>query len=551
MDFPGLTIEDRGQNNHIEIDESASFKRSRIIIEGDNNQIILGKSLSYTNLVVNFKGNNKYFEVKDSTKNINGLKFVSIRADNQVFKIGNNFSCGGLEVQMNDGDETCTIGDDGLFSWGIKIRTSDGHSVVDLATDEAINIPKNVHIGDRVWVGEDVRFLKGAEIPQDCVVGSCAVVTKKFNQTNCVIAGFPASIVKEILSGIEKNPVNTIKKSLESTERTKIKKIILHIGSGKTGSTSIQRALFECKPHNEYCYTYPTLLKYKNSQVFRFAFCDSSKTTSDIRGKYYGKDAEYFKFQEAIKNSFIKQIEAHDTVIVSSEFLFSSSQKEVLKIKSFLDGLGFTEIHIVMYLRDPAKYYLSVAQQALKTQHKTPTPDNFQYDLIGAVDNWSAIEPTSITVKEFDRDMLIGGDVVEDFGHYINHVLGTDITLSLSQTQNESMSVEGAVILQEFHKLLSRCNFDFETRTPYVQRARKFSRVATLGSKPVLKPEIVQYIYQRYQSDILKLYERFNIFSSLLNKDFVTTSTQPRVVDFLDIVTQFDIDSYLDLKNVL
>jgi acetyltransferase-like isoleucine patch superfamily enzyme len=206
MDFSGLVVEDNGADNIIEIDGNANFKRSRIIVNGDNNVIKLGKTLSYTNFVVNIKGNNKLLEIQPSTKNINGLKFVSIRSDNQQFKIGNNFSCGGMEVQMNDGNEKCTIGADGLFSWGIKIRTSDGHSVVDLASNKAINLPKDVHIADRVWVGEDVSFLKGAEISSDSVVGSRAVVTKRFNQSNCVIAGFPAVVVKENIKWDRRKP---------------------------------------------------------------------------------------------------------------------------------------------------------------------------------------------------------------------------------------------------------------------------------------------------------------------------------------------------------
>lgn len=206
MEFPGLNIEDNGINNVIEIDNEANFKRSRIMINGNNNKIFLSKTLSYTNLVINMRGNNKNFDIRPSTKNINGLKFVSIRADNQKFSIGSNFSCGGLEVQMNDGDEVCSIGDNGLFSWGIKIRTSDGHSVVDMVTNEAINLPKNVYIGDKVWVGEDVSFLKGAIIPEDCVVGSRSVVTKPFVDPNCVIAGFPAKVVKENIRWDRRKP---------------------------------------------------------------------------------------------------------------------------------------------------------------------------------------------------------------------------------------------------------------------------------------------------------------------------------------------------------
>jgi acetyltransferase-like isoleucine patch superfamily enzyme len=197
MNFSGLLIEDSGKNNIINIEVGAEFKRSKIIIKGDNCIITIGKALIYTNLIINLKGNNKTLEIKPSNKNIHGLKWVSIRGDNQKLSIGKNLSCGGLEIQMNDGDENCSIGDDCLLSWGIKIRTSDGHSVVDLVTDRAINLPQDVKIGNRVWIGESVSFLKGSQISEDSVVGSHAIVTRKFDQKNCIIAGFPAMIVKE------------------------------------------------------------------------------------------------------------------------------------------------------------------------------------------------------------------------------------------------------------------------------------------------------------------------------------------------------------------
>lgn len=197
MQFSGLSIQDNGVNNLIEIDEGSHFQNSHIVINGNNNSVRLGKTLAYVKLIVNLTGNDKVLEIKPSNNKICRLKWVSIRGDNQQFMIGKNFSCGGLEVQMNDGDENCFIGDDCLLSWGIKIRTSDGHSVIDLATNRAINLPLDVIIGNRVWVGEDVSFLKGSQVSPGSVVGSRAIVTKKFKQSNCVIAGFPAKIVKE------------------------------------------------------------------------------------------------------------------------------------------------------------------------------------------------------------------------------------------------------------------------------------------------------------------------------------------------------------------
>lgn len=206
MEYKGLTIEDNGRENVITIDEGCLFQKSRIIVNGDRNHILLSKTLRYSNLIINLKGDNKKIEIGKSKKFINGLKIVSIRGDFQRVSIGENFSCGGIEIQMNDGNENLTIGNDCLFSWGIKARTSDGHSVVDLETEKAINVPKDITIADRVWVGEDVAFLKGSSVSVDSVVGSFSLITKQFKKSNVVIAGSPARIVRENISWDRRKP---------------------------------------------------------------------------------------------------------------------------------------------------------------------------------------------------------------------------------------------------------------------------------------------------------------------------------------------------------
>ena len=206
MDFDGLNIVGEGKNNILNIDADCNFKRSKITVKGNDNVINLSKSLSYTNLVINLKGNNKKIEVLESSKNIKNLKIVSIRGNGQTIFIGQNFSCGGIEIQMNDGGETLKIGNGCLFSWGIKARTSDGHSVVDLNSGKAINLPKDVVIGNKVWVSEYVSFLKGSVISDESVVGSNAVVTKEFNEGNVVIAGFPAKVVKKDITWDRRMP---------------------------------------------------------------------------------------------------------------------------------------------------------------------------------------------------------------------------------------------------------------------------------------------------------------------------------------------------------
>ena len=197
MEFEGLVIIDNGTGNTINIEEGTKFTASRIEINGDNNTINISKNREINRLSINLRGNRKVFSLAEGIRNINNLKFTSIRGESQTLTIGKNFSCGGLEIQMNDGDERCVIGDECLFSWGIKLRTSDGHSIVDLETNKAINLPEDVVIGDRVWCSEDVKFLKGCQVANDTVVGSGSIVTKKFDKPNTIVAGIPARVVKE------------------------------------------------------------------------------------------------------------------------------------------------------------------------------------------------------------------------------------------------------------------------------------------------------------------------------------------------------------------
>ena len=173
-----------------------------------------------------------------------------------------------------------------------------------------------------------------------------------------------------------------------------------------------------------------------------------------------------------------------------------------------------------MYLRDPAKYYLSAAQQSLKNQPQMPTPDNFRYELTKAIENWSHINPTTLTVKEFNKLNLTEGDVIKDMEQYINNIVGGGVVLKLSNQQNETMTVEGTIVLQEFHKLLAQCNFDFDTHNSYARRARIFSKVANIGTKPKLKEEISAYIYKKYETELKLLNNKYGIFSEVLNDKF-------------------------------
>ena len=88
------------------------------------------------------------------------------------------------------------VGKDCLFSYEVTLRTGDGHSILD-ENSNRINLSSDISIGNHVWVGHRATIGKGVDIPDNCIIGNCAVVTKSVEKSNCAVAGIPAKTVKE------------------------------------------------------------------------------------------------------------------------------------------------------------------------------------------------------------------------------------------------------------------------------------------------------------------------------------------------------------------
>ena len=108
--------------------------------------------------------------------------------------IGEDFSCGGGHF-IADYKTKVKIGDDCMFSSSIHLKTNDGHILYDTTKEQFIT-PKDVIIGNHVWVGAYAKIMKGSVIPNNCIVGLNAVVTKKFDTETVTIGGSPARVLK-------------------------------------------------------------------------------------------------------------------------------------------------------------------------------------------------------------------------------------------------------------------------------------------------------------------------------------------------------------------
>lgn len=83
-----------------------------------------------------------------------------------------------------------------LISWNVSIMDSDGHKIKNLAQD-VINQPAPIHIGSHSWLGCHSTVLKGVHIPDNSIIASHSLITKSFLQTQTIIAGSPAQVIKQ------------------------------------------------------------------------------------------------------------------------------------------------------------------------------------------------------------------------------------------------------------------------------------------------------------------------------------------------------------------
>ena len=107
----------------------------------------------------------------------------------------NNKMCGKVHMGIAEGTKL-EIKDDCLFSSEIYITTTDSHSIIDITTGQRVNPSQNVLICNHVWVGHKATILKGVSIADNAIIGSGAIVSRTVGETNVIVAGNPAKVVK-------------------------------------------------------------------------------------------------------------------------------------------------------------------------------------------------------------------------------------------------------------------------------------------------------------------------------------------------------------------
>lgn len=115
-------------------------------------------------------------------------------------KIGKNVGMSQTSLVAKHGN--ITIGNNCKFGGGVRIYTTDFHSLNYLERRQhELDMDKAAHgdvvIGNDCFIGAGSVILKGVTIGDKVIIGANSVVTKDV-KNNCVVAGAPAKVVREI-----------------------------------------------------------------------------------------------------------------------------------------------------------------------------------------------------------------------------------------------------------------------------------------------------------------------------------------------------------------
>ena len=294
-----------------------------------------------------------------------------------------------------------------------------------------------------------------------------------------------------------------------------MKQLLLHIGTGKTGTTSIQHAITRAfKEKNLGNVTYPDISG-SNHNFVAEVYKDPKRLSRSSRHRYRSqlRNNTFTELTSRVRDNLRQWIAKNDCTILSGEYFGGLSALEVQQFYEDLQLWGVERVRVLIYIRHPSSYYLSFIQQQLKGSHQITHPEVFKYRFRQSIQRWQAVT-TDVIVRQFDRCNLIGNDVISDFVRQVSDFFGEVIEgdrIGLIR-ENESLSAEGMLILQRYRFLFHRARKNVPaTDSGKLLRILTGSQALMKQTKAEISPAAGQLITERHREDIVWLLEHFQI----------------------------------------
>lgn len=269
---------------------------------------------------------------------------------------------------------------------------------------------------------------------------------------------------------------------------------IIHVGTHKTGSTSIQDTLF--RELSDPAFEYAKLGRPSHSTSFQHAFLASPESHISLRSRNLTDD-EVLKICRRARLKIKRAVSeaAAPTVIFSGEGIILLDEAELERMRDFIKR-RVAKISVVCYVRAPQGYMQSAYQERIKSHlceidfARLYTPYRHRLEKFDRVFGQDHVSFWKFAPNEFP-----GGDVVRHFCE----TLGISLPSQLRR-MNNSLSKPVVQALYAFHKYKSGPG------NPRLTSKQKNSLAAILsgvkGEKFRFASEAVAPVLAAYRDDI-------------------------------------------------
>jgi hypothetical protein len=291
---------------------------------------------------------------------------------------------------------------------------------------------------------------------------------------------------------------------------------VLHIGTEKTGSTSIQ-----------------SLLRGNRRALRRHGFATSKQLGArsqialavvalpdDTRWRAHrvlrlDTAEDVRRFRDERRAAVERELAGREgTLLLSCEQLskLPPDPGNVRRLTDWLDGL-VSEVRVLVYLRRQDSLLVSLYSQALKSGRTAPlsVPDETaagpgsKFDYASSLVRWAeVVGEQNVTARVFERTALVGGDVIED---YLD-VIGMDgADLALPDRKNPRLDAHGAEYLRLFNRYVPDRSSGPDPARGDVSPA--VTMAAHTGPPIALDPEDARRFVQRFAEGNAQVARRF------------------------------------------
>lgn len=251
-------------------------------------------------------------------------------------------------------------------------------------------------------------------------------------------------------------------------------KAYLHIGTEKTGSTTIQDFINNNhKILQEQIYI-PHSLGYNHWPLAVLAYDDNKIDSFKITNNLLDKE-EFNKYKTTLFNNLKLELEGKTNILFTSELIHSrlNTKEEIQKLKKILIQLGINKFKIIVYLREQGDLINSLFSEAIKWSEinedfdftlkdnykleyeegykKNITHFQFICDHKNTIQNWQDVfGQENIAATIFDKKYFKDNDLITDFLDKIN--IKNNNAFIKNKNSNKSLDIYGVDLLLYINK---------------------------------------------------------------------------------------------------